>query len=571
MSGSFETVIGLTFGNTTSSIAFTKDGKVAVIANQDGDRAIPSVISYTGSDEWHGAQGKAQLTRNPKNTVTNFRDFIGKKLSEIDPTFNHRSAHPIEKDGKISFSLKTKDDSDDSETISNDEIIRRHLNRLRDSASDYIGKKIDGAVITVPTDFTEAQRKALVDIAAKADLPVMQVINEPTAALLAHVAARSSNKTGSLESKVIAVIDIGGTRTDGAIITNRGGNFNILATQHDYELGGYNLDEAISKYVANEFQKKFKVDPFEERRAIAKLFAESEVVKKTLSNTSSATFAVESLANGIDFHLPINRLRFETTSRPVFARITSFVQGLIKKANLDALDVDEVLIAGGSAFVPKVANTIAAIFDETTPVIAPSLDAKAINPDELAVRGAALQASLISIYDQKEIDESLQPVVTVAPHTVKPIGVLVKGLKTKDGKKEETTFVPLIESNTPLPFRTSHVFKADSESVLISLYEAESSIKTVVLEKAPKEEKKEEPEEEDSWDEDSDDEPEEIRFKIHKPTSKLAEAGLSGLTKGSNVEVTVNITNDLKLQLSAREVKQGGLAVRGELPAATVA
>lgn len=234
------------------------------------------------------------------------------------------------------------------------------------------------------------------------------------------------------------------------------------------------------------------------------------------------------------------------------------------------MDIDEVLIAGGSGFVPKVASTIAAIFDESTPVIAPSLDSKALNPDELAVRGAALQASLISMYEQKEINESLHSVVTVAPHTVKPIGVLVSGLETKDGKKEETTFVPLVEINTPLPFRTSHVFKAGSESALISVYEGEASIKTVVLEKAPKEEKKEEDEEE-SWDEDSDDEPEEVRFKVHKPTTKLAEAGLTGLTQGNSVEVTINITRDLKVQVSAREVKQGGAAVRGELPAATLA
>lgn len=556
----FETVIGITFGNTNSFVSFQKDNKVEVIANQDGDRAIPSIISYTGSDEFHGAQAKAQLIRNPKNIVTNFRDFIGKKLADIDPTFNRRSACPVEKDGNIAFSLKINS-TGEIETIGNDDIVKRHLSRLKDAASDYIGKKIDGAVITVPTDWTETQRETLVEIAGKADLAIMQVINEPTAELLAHVAARLSNKTETLD-KVFAVIDVGGTRTDGAIITNRGGIFTVIATQHDYELGGYRLDEAIAKYVSNQFQKKFKINPLEEHRSVAKLFAESESVKKTLSNTSSATFAVESLTNGFDFHLSINRLRFDTINKHVFDSMDSFVQNLLKKAGLDALDIDEVLIAGGSAFVPKIASTIAAIFDKSTPVIAPSLYTKVVNPDELAVRGAALQASLISMYSHEEINESLQPIVTMVFHTVKPIGVIVQALVTKHDKND-TAFVPIIASNTSLPSRKSHIFKARSKSVLVSLFEAETYIETVV-EKEPKKEKCK-----DSWDDDSDDEPEKTRFKVYKPTTKLAEAGLNGLIIDSDVEVTVNITNNLVLELSARQVVYDSVVVRGELPAAT--
>lgn len=568
MSEGYETVIGLSFGNTTSSIAYEKEGKVEVIANQDGDRAIPSIISYTGADEWHGNQAKAQLIRNSKNTVTNFRDFIGKSFDKVDPSYNHASAHPVEKDGAVAFKLQTKEEGD-AELVSIDDVVIRHLDRLRDSAADYIGKKIDGAVITVPTDFTDAQKKALVSIAAKADIKIMQVINEPTAALLAHVAARSANRTGSLESKVILVVDVGGTRTDGAILTNRGGMFNLLATHHDTELGGYHLDDALVKYFAKEFQKKYKVDPLQEPRAVAKLFAESETVKKTLSNTSSATFAVESLASGFDFHSSINKLRFETTARPVFTRITSFVQHLIKNAGLDVLDIDEVLIAGGSGFVPKVASTVAAIFDESvTTVIAPSLDTKAVNPNELAVRGAALQASLIAIYDQKEIDETLQSVVNIAPHTVKPIGVLAQD--PKDASKHE--FISIVDSNTPIPYRTSRVFNspADAESVLISVYEGEAEIKVSVLEKPAKGEKTAEEEEEDSWSEDED-EDEEVRTKVIKPTTKLAEVGVKDISKGSKIEVLINITGDLKLQIAAREVKQGGVAIRGELAAPTLA
>lgn len=560
MSEGYETVIGISFGNTSSSIAFEKDSKVEVIANQDGDRAIPSVISYVRSDEFHGLQAKNQLIRNPKNTVAYFRDFIGKDFADVDPTYSHASAHPLELNGKASFSLVTKDAEDAKpESFSIDEIVTRHLERLRESAADYIGKKIDGAVIAVPTDFTDAQKKALVAASAAAGLTIMQIINEPSAALLGHVAARSANKTGSLESKLILVLDIGGTRTDGAVITNRGGTFTILATQHDYELGGYKLDETLMEFFGKEFEKKHKIDPKTEARAVAKLRAESENVKKTLSNTSSATFAVESLASGIDFHASINRLRFELTARPVFNQITSFVESLIKKAGFDALDFDEVLLVGGSSFVPKVASTVAALFDEKTNIVAPSVDTKAVDPNELIARGAALQASLISIYEQEEIEESLQAVATVAPHLSKPIGVKVQG---------GSEFVTIVEANTPLPFRTTLTLSTpiDAENVLIAVYEGESEIVVTKIEKSAAAAADDE---EDSWSEDEEDE--ETRQLIIKPGKKLAEAGLSGITKGSKVEVQINITRELKLQVAARELKQGGVAVRGELPAATLA
>ncbi|KAF5092940.1 hypothetical protein D0Z03_002630 [Geotrichum reessii] len=557
MSEQYETVIGLSFGNTSSSIAVEKDGKVEVIANQDGDRAIPSVLSYVHSDEFHGLQAKNQLIRNPKNTVTYFRDFIGKSFADIDPTYNHASAHPLEKDGFSSFSVVTAEGAE-PELLSVDKVATRHLDRLRESAADYIGKKIDGAVVAVPTDFTEAQKKALVADAAAANLKIIQVINEPTAALLAHVAARSSNKTGSLESKLILVLDIGGTRTDGAVITNRGGMFTILNTHHDYELGGYKLDDALIEHFAKEFQKAHDVDPRKEARAVAKLRAESEAVKKTLSNTNGASFAVESLASGIDFHTTINRLRFELAGRPVFNQLTSFVEALIKKSGFDALEFDEVLLAGGSSFVPKVVSTVSALFDtEKTNIVAPSVDTKAINPDELVARGAALQASLISIYEQQEIEESLQPIVTNAPHTSKPIGVKVEGTGSD--------FVTIVDANTPLPFRTSIVLEtAEAESVLIAVHEGDAEIVVTKLEKAPVE-----ADEEDSWSDEEEDE--EVRTLVYKAGKKLAEAGLEGITKGSKVEVQINITRELKLQVAAREVKQGGVAVRGELPAATLA
>lgn len=545
-----ETVIGISFGNTSSSIAFEKDGKVQVIANQDGDRSIPSVLSYVHDDEFHGLQAKNQLVRNGKSTITYFRDFLGKSFSDIDPSLNHASAHPVDLDGKVGFKVVTGGQGDEAEIFPLNKVATRHLARLRESAQDFIGKKIDGAVITVPTDFTEEQKKELNKAAADADLKILQFINEPTAALLGHVATREL----AADSKLILVVDVGGTRTDAAVIASRGGIYTILTSSHDYDVGGYKLDEALSDYFAKEFEKKHQVDPRKEARALAKLRLESEAVKKTLSNVNSASFAVESLASGIDFHTTINKLRFELTARPVFAQLASFVESVIKKSGYDALEFDEVLIAGGSGFVPKVTSTISALFDtEKTTIIAPSVDVKAVNPDELLSRGAAFQASLLNGFEPEEIEESTQAVVTNAPHLSKSIGV-----KLANGE-----FVSIVEANTPLPFRTSKVFEVEGSNVLVGVYEGESE---VVVTKADKPEKAE-ADEEDSWSEDEDFD-EDVKTLVVKPAKKLAEIGLEGAANGAKVEVQINITRELKLQIGVREVKQGGVAVRGEVEVA---
>jgi molecular chaperone DnaK (HSP70) len=150
-------VIGLSFGNAYSSIAYTSpsDGTAAVIANEEGDRQIPSILSYVSGEEFHGTQAKAQIIRNPRNTVAFFRDYIGKGFKDIDATPCHASAHPIEKDG-VSFEVQ-EGEGDAKSTLSVSEVTTRHLKRLKESASDYLGRQVTAAVVTVPSDFGDAQ------------------------------------------------------------------------------------------------------------------------------------------------------------------------------------------------------------------------------------------------------------------------------------------------------------------------------------------------------------------------------------------------------------------------------
>jgi len=331
-------VIGISFGNSNSSIAHTSnEGKAEVIANEEGDRFIPSVLSYVGGEELHGTQAKSQLVRNPKNTVAYFRDFLGKGFDSIDPTPCHASAHAQKHDSTVAFSIQDKD-SDTKSTVTVSEITTRHIRRLVSSASDYLGKEVNAAVFTVPTSFSDDQKKALGAAAKVAKIEVLQFIPEPVAAVLAHD-ARADAK---VSDKIIVVADLGGTRSDVAVVASRGGMYSILATAHDYEFAGRDLDKVLMDHFAKEFIKKHKTDPRENERSLAKLRQECESTKKALSLGTNASFSVESLADGVDYGSTVNRTRYELLASKVFAGFTRMIEGVVKKAGLDVLDVDEV-------------------------------------------------------------------------------------------------------------------------------------------------------------------------------------------------------------------------------------
>ncbi|KAG4216946.1 hypothetical protein PC116_g34573, partial [Phytophthora cactorum] len=171
-------------------------------------------------------------------------------------------------------------------------------------------------------------------------------------------------------------------------------------------------------------KKNPNVDPRGNARSLAKLKAESEAAKKALSIGTNASFSVESLADGIDFQTTINRLRYETIARKVFEGFNRLVEGVIKKAGLDVLDIDEVILSGGTSHTPRIANNFRAIFPETTSIQAPATSATAINPSELQARGAALQASLIQEYESDDIEQSTHPAVTTVKHITNAIGVI---------------------------------------------------------------------------------------------------------------------------------------------------
>ncbi|KAL4819339.1 heat shock protein 70 family [Aspergillus spinulosporus] len=545
--------IGISFGNSSSSIArINPEGKAEVIANEEGDRQIPSILSYIGGEQYHGTQAKAQLIRNPSNTVAYFRDYLGKDFKSIDPTPCHNSAHPIQSDSTVAFSIRDSE-SETPNTVTVSEITTRHLLRLKQSASDFLGKEVNAAVVTVPTDFNDAQREALTAAAKAAGLDILQLIHEPVAAALAYDARPEAVVT----DKLIVVADFGGTRSDVAVIACRGGMYTILATAHDYELGGSTLDQIIIDHFAKEFIKKHKKDPRENARGLAKLKLEGEATRKALSLGTNATLSIESLTDGIDYGSTINRTRYELLSSKVFAQFTGLIEQVIKKAELDVLDIDEVIFSGGVSHTPKIAQLARNLFPEKTRILAPSTLASAINPSELSARGAAIQASLIQEFETEDIEQSIHPMVTATPHLSKAIGV-----EFTSGDAVE--FLPLLNTETALPARrvAQYSVPAQGGDVLIRVCEGSREIKVTKPELKPKEEKPKAEDDEDDSDFDSEEEEEDIREIVWKTEQPIAELAVKGVKAKGKVELMIHINADLGLQITAREVG-GQNAVRG--------
>ena len=437
---------------------------------------------------------------------------------------------------------------------------------MKNSATDFLGKEVNAAVMTVPTNFSDTQKSSLNEAAKAAGLEVLQFIHEPIAAVLAY----DARPEAKLIDKVIIVADLGGTRSDVAVVASRGGMYTILATAHDYEYSGAKLDSILIDYIAKEFIKKHKIDPRDNERSLAKLKLESENVKKALSLGASASFSVESLTNGIDFSMSINRTRFELLGSKIFSGFTRLISHIVEKAELDVLDIDEIILSGGSSHTPKIAQSLQNVFPQSTTILAPITSPSALNSSELSVRGAAIQASLIQEFEMEDIEQNTHPMVTVTPHLSKAIGLLCISADDSQG-----LLYPMIPANTPVPIRRTVQVATPKTGgdVLVKLCEGLREIKVTKPEPKPSTNGKAKKNDDEGDDDDDDDddseeeEEEETREKVWKAGTSLAEAAITGVKKGGKVEVQVNVGVDLSLQLVCREVGGKG-GVRGSISSA---
>ena len=373
-------IIGIDLGTTNSVVAVMEGGKPTVIHNQDGARLTPSVVAFTPEgDRLVGIKARRQAVTNPTNTVFSIKRFMGRRHEEVAA---EEKMVPFEIVGGLKELVKVRAGSAE---YTPPEISAMILQALKRAAEDYLGEKVDRAVITVPAYFNDSQRQATKDAGTIAGLKVERIINEPTAAALAY----------GLDKKVdqkIAVFDFGGGTFDISILDVGDGVFEVKATNGDTHLGGDDLDKALVDYIADEFQKSQGIDLRKDLMALQRLREAAESAKCDLSTSPETDinlpFITADASGPKHLHMTLTRAKLEDTCAAILERLKGPCHCCLDDAKLKPEEVDEVVLVGGSTRIPKVQQIVKEIFRRE-----PN---KSVNPDEVVAVGAAIQAGVLA-------------------------------------------------------------------------------------------------------------------------------------------------------------------------------
>ncbi len=352
-------IIGIDLGTTNSCVSVIEGGEPVVITNPEGNRTTPSVVAFKDGETIVGEAAKRQAATNP-NTISSIKRHMGEKYS-------------VEVDGK---------------EYTPQEISAKILQYLKGYAEDYLGEKVNKAVITVPAYFTDAQRQATKDAGRIAGLEVERIINEPTAAALAYGADKTE------QDKTIMVYDLGGGTFDVSILELGGGVFEVVSTSGDNHLGGDDFDNAVANYIIEEFKKEHGIDLSQDKMAMQRIKEASEKAKKELSSTQKTNIMLPFITqnkNGegaLNLDMELTRAKFNELTKDLVQRTLKPVQDALKDADLTASDIDEILLVGGSTRIPAVQELIKKELGKE-----PN---KSVNPDECVAMGAAIQGGVLA-------------------------------------------------------------------------------------------------------------------------------------------------------------------------------
>uniref|UniRef100_A0A7V5XZV4 Chaperone protein DnaK n=1 Tax=candidate division WOR-3 bacterium TaxID=2052148 RepID=A0A7V5XZV4_UNCW3 len=415
-------VIGIDLGTTFSVVAVMEKGQPIVIPNPEGERTTPSVVAL-GKERLVGTLAKRQAIINPERTIYSIKRFMGRKYSEV-----------TEEIKLVPYKVVPADNGDawvevDGKRYSPPQISAMILEYLKNAAEQYLGEKIEQAVITVPAYFNDAQRQATKDAGKIAGLEVLRIINEPTAAALAYGLDKKKNEK-------IAVYDLGGGTFDISILEIGEGVFEVIATNGNTHLGGDDFDARIVEWILEEARREYKVDLSKDRTALQRIREAAEKAKRELSTKYETLISLPFIYSDpergpIHLELKLTRARLEAMVEDLIQKTLEPVRNCLADAKLRPEDIDEVILVGGQTRMPRVQEVVRDFFGKEPH--------KGINPDEVVAIGAAIQGAVLA----GEIKDIV--LLDVIP--------LSLGIETLGG-----VFTKIIERNTTIPVRRSQIF-----------------------------------------------------------------------------------------------------------------